>query len=116
MVETNRGFLLSAYLRDISATLMLPDGEIITLDDIGYSETSRYNLGVMMHDLWAAGVGRVRVLRKDIGILRFGYHLSFTGHPAEEPVEVEMAVPLLPRGTAEEQFGSRWRDRIEASA
>jgi hypothetical protein len=105
MIETNAEFRLSAYLKDISGELTLSTGERIPIEEVAFSDTCIYKMGVMMHDFWAAGTSEMKVIRDDIGKLRIDYHLSFTGHPYEEPDYIEMLVPLIGRGTAAEQFG-----------
>lgn len=106
MIETTAGFHLSTYLKEISGELTLSTGERIPMEEIAFSDACIHKMGVMMHDFWAAGTSELKIIANDIGKLRIDYHLSFTGHPYEEPDYIEMLVPLIGRGTAAERFGS----------
>jgi len=97
MVQTNAGFKLSAYLKSIRCHLTLPSGEVIELTDVSYSDSCRYRLETMVHDFWASGVADMKTIENGVGTLRLDYHISFTGHPSEEPVSFETVVPLLRR-------------------
>lgn len=98
-------FRLSAYLRSISARLTLSTGERIELDEISFAENCMYRAGVMMYDFWASGIADLEVIRDDIGTLRMDYHVSFTGHPYEEPEFLERRVPVVSRGRVRDRFG-----------
>lgn len=108
MIETSGGFRLSSYLRDISGHVEIPSGQVIEFKEISLSYDSRYKCGVMLHDFWAWGIGRLDVIHDSIGKLRLDYHISFTGHHYEAPDYIELPVPLLARGTGAEQMGARW--------
>jgi hypothetical protein len=99
MVDTNAGFRLSAYLKDVSCRLTLPSGEAIQFHEVGYSDNiaCEYEFETMVHDFWASGVADMPVIKDRVGILRVDYHLSFTGHPYETPKYFESVVPLLKR-------------------
>lgn len=112
LLETSIGFRLSAYLEDISGVLQLASGPEIDLEEISFSEDSLYRLGVMVHDFWASGIGPLDIIKDDLGILRIDYRISFTGRGSFGPGFIEVPVPLLARGTAEEQFGDRWEEAI----
>src|ERR1051326_5127622 len=56
MIPTNAGFSLRAYLKSISCTLFLPSGQGTPFNWTAYSETSEYELNIMMHDFWARAV------------------------------------------------------------
>jgi len=95
MVNTNIGFRLSAYLRNIQCKVTLPSGEIIEMNDISYSDTCDYALETMVHQFRASGETDMDVIEDCIGKLRLDYHISFTGHPSEEPDFIEIVVPLI---------------------
>lgn len=97
MIPTTLGFRLSTYLRDISCTLKLTSDEVVPLDCIAYTEECLFQSGVMVHDFWAGGVTAMPRILDGVGKLRLDYHISFTGHPYEEPNFIELAVPLLRR-------------------
>lgn len=99
MVNTNTGFRLGAYLRDISCELTLSSGVVIPFDEIGYSHAvnCKYEMETMVHDFWASAVADMPIIKDGVGILRVDYHLSFTGHPSETPKFFEIVVPLLKR-------------------
>jgi len=97
MVKTNLGFRLGAYLKDISCELTLPSGEQIEFDEISYSDGCSYEMETMVHDFWASAIADAKTVNHSVGILRVNYHLSFTGHPYEEPSYFETVVPLVDR-------------------
>lgn len=107
MIETSVGFRLSTYLRDISGHLEIPPAQMIEFEEISFSYDSRYEYGVMLHDFWAWGIGKLDAVRDGIGKLRLDYRISFTGHPYEAPDYIELPVPLLARGTPAEQLGTK---------
>ena len=91
------GFRLSAHLRDTRMNLEFSSGHVIEFESVSWSEDSRYELDVMMHDLWAVFIGDVGKVRDGVGRLWLDYHISFTGHPSEEPGRFEALVPVLDR-------------------
>ena len=105
MIETTTTFRLSAYLRNISGFLKLSAGTLVPLQEFGVSENCIYRRGVMMHDFRAFGIASLNVIKDDVGVLRLDYHISFTGHPSEEPDFIQVHVPLVGRGTAKDRMG-----------
>lgn len=97
MVATNTGFRLSAYLRSISGRLEFPGGEAVELDDISFTDDCRYELETMIHGFCASAVTSLPVLKYKAARLVFDYHISFTGHPCEEPASISLIVPLVNR-------------------
>jgi hypothetical protein len=96
LVATNTSFSLGAYLKHIGACLTLPNGNKVPLD-VTYSvdTIAEYSLETMTHRFIASGEADTGILRNSVGKLRLDYHLSFTGHPYEEPKFFEMVVPLV---------------------
>src|SRR5262245_48733897 len=82
MVDTDVGFKLSAYLKDISCHLTLNSGRIIDFQDVSYSDSvlCKFENNTMVHDFWAHGVGNMPVIKNGIAALRVDYRISFTGH------------------------------------
>ena len=98
MVESpNIGFSLRAYLKNIACTLTLPSGEKIALRPVKYSIECAYEMDTMVHDFWASAVTNIKTIEHVVGTLRLDYHISFTGHPYEEPTFLETVVPLIDR-------------------
>lgn len=97
LVNTNLGFSLTAYLRNLSCQLTLPSGDVVPLER-SYSMNSQadYVFDAMVHYFWAKGVADIP-LRNSVGKLRVDYHISFTGHSYEEPDFFELPVPLIVR-------------------
>lgn len=56
---------------------------------------AEYKLNTMTHWFWAWGERSQKSMRNSVGKLRVDYHISFTGHPTEEPDYFEMVVPLV---------------------
>jgi len=67
-----------------------------------------------MYDFWASGVASLDVIRDDIGILRIDYHVSFTGHPYEEPEFIECVAPILSRGRVKGRFSAAAWDGLDS--
>jgi hypothetical protein len=99
MIDTNIGFRLSSYLKDISCMLTLPSGEVIAFDEISFSEglICKHQLNTMVHDFWASASADIKEIRNGVGKLRIDYRISFTGHETEEPESLETVVPLIRR-------------------
>lgn len=112
MIETRTTFSLSAYLREISGNIALSGGEVVPLDEISFSHDSVYDLGVMVHDLWASGVVPLELLKDGVARLRLDYRISFTGHDEVEPNYIDVLVPLVARDTPEDRLWRRqWYER-----
>ena len=97
MVATNAGFRLSAYLKDISCELTLPNGKTMEFDEVSFTDDleCKYQYHTMVHGFWASGTTEMRRLENSVGKLRLNYWLSFTDHPSEEPDFVEYVVPII---------------------
>jgi hypothetical protein len=98
MVDTEVDFRLSAYLRDISCSLILASGRIIHFYDVAYSDASisRYEKNTMVHDFWAKAVANMSIIKNGIGTLHLDYRISFTGHDGDYE-SFETIVPLISR-------------------
>ena len=105
MVDTDAGFRLSSYLKDISCQLTLPTGEVILFDRVAFTDvlTCKYEINTMVHDFWASAIADLPTIKDRVGTLRVDYHLSFTGHPCETPTFFELVVPLIKRPTLYER-------------
>ncbi len=97
MVKSNIGFRLSAYLKDISCAITLPTGEKIEFYDVSYSDKCDYEMETMVHGFWAYAISKLYIAKHSVCLLRMDYHISFTGHPSEEPKFIEILVPLINR-------------------
>jgi len=97
MVETEGGFRLSAYMKNLSLTLTLENNEELRFDEIAYSEACHYAMNTMIHGFWAATAAPIQLARNKAGNLRVDYHFSFSGHPCEKPECFEIVVPLIDR-------------------
>lgn len=102
MIETDVSFRLGSYLRDISCTLALPEGEPIKFDDVSITETPEvdFQLNTLVHGFWASGITEMEEMESRVGKLRLNYLLSFTGHPSEGQNSVEYVVPIIRRWSA----------------
>lgn len=101
IVDTNAGFRLGAYLKDIRCQLTLPSGKLIKFDSVSFTEVpeSKLELNTMIHGFWASAVTDMDVISNGVGTFRMDYHISFTGLSSEEPEYFETIVPLLKRKT-----------------
>ncbi len=99
MVNTDAGYRLGAYLRDIKCWITLPGRAEQELDSVAYSEQTacEYDQHTMLHGLWIATVIREFAIKPCVANFRMMYHLSFTGSPMEEPEFIERKVPVIPR-------------------
>ncbi len=102
MVETNTGFRLGAYLKDISCTLTLPSGKRIEFSEVSFTEEPecKFQMNTMVHGFWASGITEMMKMENGVGVLRLNYWLSFTGHSSEKPKSVEYVVPIVRRSSA----------------
>lgn len=102
MVETSGGgFRLSAYLRELRGTVAFPDGNVVELNEIGFTDDMdcKMALNTMVHSFWASGITDMEVIRGGVATLRLDYRISFTGHPSEEAEYFEVIVPVVRRST-----------------
>ena len=99
MVETNAGFSLEAYLRDISCTITFSDGETMEFEEVSYTSllVCEYTQNQMVHGFGASGQRAMKEIKNSVGKLRLDYHISFTGHPSEESDFKEYMVPVIKR-------------------
>ena len=96
LVHSNVGFRLNAYLRNIACHLTLSSGLVVPMDTSYTINTqAEYTLDTMVHLFWAWGEVEMDIMRNSVGKLRVDYHISFTGHPYEEPDSFEVIVPLI---------------------
>ena len=100
MVTTNVGFSLSAYLKNILLELVLSSGEIIKFNDVSFTtDVECYEMNTMVHGFWGSGILDTKSIIDTVGILTLYYHISFTGHPTEEPQSISYTVPVIKRST-----------------
>lgn len=116
MIHTNVSFRLSAYLNKLECSLTIADGPTVNFDEVAYSDNCIYGLDHMVYDIWASGTTPLEVMRDTtIGILRVEYLLfSFGGQ--DEPSVIELVVPVVARGSAEQRFGARYRSATQVGA
>ena len=98
-VHSTVGFKLSAYLKDIRGWITLPGRKEEEIDSVAISENVVCEVSheIMAHDLWLSTVIRSRDVKRCIADFRMMYHLSFTGHPVEEPQFIHRKVLVVPR-------------------
>ncbi len=108
MIDTNVGFRLSAYLRDISCKLTLTTGQVVIFDDISWGEWTfcKYERDTMVHEFLARAIADMPTIADGIGTLRVDYRFSFTNHPSEGFESFEVVVPLIKRTTV---FDSQYK-------
>jgi hypothetical protein len=99
MVETNMSFGLDAYLRTIGCTLAVQGKAPIEFHTVSFSKDCHFEIGTMVHRFWAAGRTEMDIVDHHVGVLRVDYHLSFTGHPDEQPDYFEVKAPIVRMAT-----------------
>ena len=99
LVKTNVTFSLSHYMKSIDCQLILQDGTEITFEDISYSVAivCEYSFNTMVHNFYASTVTNLNDINQSLALLKVIYHISFTGHPCEEPESFEKIVPIIKR-------------------
>ena len=103
LVNTNLGFSLSAYLKNISLYLKLASGEQLQFNEVSFTcDVECYEMETMVHGFWASGIIEMERIKDTVGELTLNYHLSFTGHPTEEPESISYIVPVIKRSTVYE--------------
>jgi hypothetical protein len=98
LIHAEIGFRLSAYLRDLRFTLTLPGlkDEVICTYEYWDCLAFRCAETLMAHNLWVSAVVGKKEVKQCVATLRMDYHLSFTGHPAEEPATWQKKVIVVP--------------------
>ena len=110
MIHTKIGFRLSAYLNKLECSVAIADGPTVNFDEVAYSEDCAYKLDYMVHDIWASGSTPLGVMRDTtVGVLRVEYRL-FSLDGQGDPSVIELVVPVVARGSAEQRFGARYRN------
>jgi hypothetical protein len=84
-------------LNSIIGRLEFPRGELVELDEIAFADSCQYEPETMIHGFWASAVTNLPVLKYKAARLAIDYHISFTGHPSEEPTSISLIVPLVNR-------------------
>ncbi len=103
LVNTNVGFSLPAYLKNISLRLKLASGEELKFQEVSFSsDVECYAMETMVHGFWGSGVLEMDKTEDTVGQLILDYHLSFTGHATEKPASISYVVPVIKRSTAYE--------------
>ena len=99
LIRAEVGFSLAAYLRKLCFSIHLPGFKesIECTHDLWYAATFRTSEPLMAHDLWVSAVVGRREVPQCIATLRMDYHLSFTGHFAEESATWIRKVVVVPR-------------------
>lgn len=97
LIKTDASFSLSQYMKNLECLLILQDGTTIAFDEIEYSVGCEYALETMAHSFLASTITNLTNIKSGLARLRVTYHLSFTGHPYEEPNSFEKIVPLVRR-------------------
>ncbi len=101
LIESTESFSLTAYLKDIRCYLTFPNEEPWMFKDVAVSPDCICSTdSFMVHDLTASGEKSIRDICDTVGNLRLDYHISFTGHPSEEPSSKSYVVPIIRRKTA----------------
>jgi hypothetical protein len=65
MIDTNSGFRLSAFLADISCTLIFPNGRTLEFAEVLFTGTleCKYQHNTMFHGFWASGITELKKTR-----------------------------------------------------
>lgn len=87
LIKTNVTFSLSHYMKSIGCLLILHNGTEITFENISYSMAGfcEYAFETMAHRFYASTVTNLYETKYSLALLGVTYHISFTGHPYEEP-------------------------------
>jgi hypothetical protein len=89
------GFRLGAYMRAFSGYVEREDGDVVELHEISFTDGYLRQHNIAVHDFWAFGIAEWKSIHEGVARVHFDYHLSFTGHPCEEPDVLEFKAPLL---------------------
>lgn len=104
---------MSAYLNQFDCSLTLDSGEVVLLDDYGYTDSCSYLMDHMIHEFWAAGITSMETIYDTAGLLRIEYRLfSYPGQGS--PDLIEQVVPVLARGPYCKRYSSdpiKWKKR-----
>lgn len=104
--KDKRGFRLSAYLNQFDAKVTLPDGQVVALDEYGYTDQCIYQMEHMIHEFWATGTAHLDSIQDGAARLQIEYRVfSFPGQGS--PDRIDVVVPVLARGQRSERWARR---------
>jgi hypothetical protein len=92
---TNVSFSFCAYLREMQSWITLPGQTEIEARSMSVNVGCTYSEDVMIHGLHAEFMLPYHKLRKSVAHLRMMFHVSFTGHPTEEPTYIERKTVIV---------------------
>jgi len=96
LVFTNAGFSLTGYLKEMQSWLTLPGQKELMSLSMSVSVGCIYSEEIMIHDLWTNFILPNQKLESSIAHLRMMFHVSFPGHPTEEPAYIERMAVIVP--------------------
>lgn len=97
LVKARINFCLSSYIRNVTCTLTLSDGQKIKFKSVSLSDECIYRMGYMVFDFWAHGEVVMPVIEDSVAKLRVDYFLNFSGAARNHHFYHLNAVPLLRR-------------------
>ncbi|MBQ0946607.1 hypothetical protein KAK07_24995 [Ideonella sp. 4Y16] len=105
-----QGFRLGAYLNQLEATLTLSDGQIIKLEEYGFTDECVFEMDHMIHEFWASGTASLESIQDGAARLQVEYRL-FSSPGQGDPDRIDLVVPILARGV----YAQRWARRKRAA-
>ena len=97
------GFRLSTYLNEFDCSLILPTGEVVAMDEYGFTYDCLYEMEHMIHEFWASGRTTMDSIQDGAARLRIVYRLfSYAGQG--NPSVIDQVVPVLARGVRAQRW------------
>ena len=101
-----QGFRLATYLHQLDATVTLPDGQVVLLDEYSFTDAPVFQMDHMIHEFWAMGTASLDSLQDGAARLQIEYRVfSFPG--LGDPDRIDLIVPVLARGLRAERWARK---------
>ena len=95
LVFTSVSFSFTRYLRKMQSWITLPGQPEREAHSMSLSVGCTYSDEVMIHDLHAKFILPYQRLKQSVTNLTMMFHISFTGHPTEEPIYIERKAVIV---------------------
>lgn len=95
LVFTNTTFSFTGYLKEMQGWVTLPGQSEIETKSMSISVDCVYSENIMVHHLSVEFELPYQKLNTSIANLKLMFHISFTGHPYEEPTYIEKKAVIV---------------------
>ncbi len=96
LVYTNEPFSFTGYMKKMQGWVALPGQKEIKAKSMSISVSCSLSENVMIHNLYVKFELPNQKLKTSMANLKLMFHISFTGHPYEEPTYIEKKAVIVP--------------------